>query len=160
VNVVWIVIDCLRADRLGCYGYGRPTTPNLDRLSREATRFSQCISPHIPTQPAHTSFFSGTDVFAHQIVAQGATKEADAGLRLLPQMLRERGYFTAAVDNIGRWIEKPFDLYETYPRWNHNGTRPWRNGEQVTERGLKLIGQCDERQPFFLFLHYWDPHTP
>jgi arylsulfatase A-like enzyme len=160
VNVVWIVIDCLRADRLGCYGYGRPTTPNLDRLSCEATRFTQCISPHIPTHPAHTSFFSGKDVFTHQIVAQGARKEADPGLQLLPQILQERGFYTAAVDNIGRWIERGFEQYETYPRWNHDGSRPWRNGEQVTERGLKLIGRCEERQPFFLFLHYWDPHTP
>jgi arylsulfatase A-like enzyme len=160
VNVVWIIIDCLRADRLGCSGYPRPTTPNLDRVAREGTRFNQCISPHIPTHPAHTSFFSSTDVFSHQIVAQGAKKEADPRLRLLPRLLREHGYFTAAVDNIGRWIEPAFEQYETYPRWNHDGSRPWRNGEQVTERALKLLPRCDERRPFFMFLHYWDPHTP
>jgi arylsulfatase A-like enzyme len=160
VNVVWIIIDCLRADRLGCYGYQRPTTPNLDRLARQATRFTQCISPHIPTQPAHTSFFSSTDVFRHQIVAQAGKKEPDPNLRLLPQILRERGYFTGAVDNIGRWIEPAFEQYETYPRWGHDGSRPWRNGEQVTERSERTIERCAERQPFFLFLHYWDPHTP
>ena len=160
MNVVWIVIECLRADRLGCYGYERPTTPNLDRLAREATRFTQCISPHIPTEPAHTSFFSSKDAFSHQIVAQGGKKEAGPSLRLLPQILRERGYFTAAVDNIGRWIEPAFEQYETYPRWSHDGSKPWRNGEQVTERGLRLLDRCEERQPFFLFLHYWDPHTP
>jgi arylsulfatase A-like enzyme len=160
MNIVWIIIDCLRADRLGCYGYPRPTTPNLDRVAREATRFTQCISPHIPTHPAHTSFFSSTDVFSHQIVAQGAKKEPDSRLRLLPRILRERGYFTAAVDNIGRWIEPAFEQYETYPRWNHDGSRPWRNGEQVTEKALRLLDRCDERQPFFMFLHYWDPHTP
>jgi arylsulfatase A-like enzyme len=160
VNVVWIIIDCLRADRLSCAGYSRPTTPNLDRVAREATRFTQCISPHIPTQPAHTSFFASKDVFSHQIVAQGGTREPEPGLRLLPQILRERGYFTAAVDNIGRWIEPAFDHYETYPRWNHDGSRPWRNGEQVTERALRVIERHDGRRPFFFFFHYWDPHTP
>jgi arylsulfatase A-like enzyme len=164
VNVVWIVIDCLRADRLGCYGYPRPTTPNLDQLAREATRFTQCISPHIPTHPAHTSFFASKDVFSHQIVAQAGKREPDAGLRLLPQLLRERGYLTAAVDNIGRWMEPAFELYETYPRWNHDGSRPWRNGEQVTERALRMVEHCAGAlwagRPFFLFLHYWDPHTP
>jgi arylsulfatase A-like enzyme len=160
VNVVWIVIDCLRADRLGCYGYERPTTPNLDRVAREAARFTQCISPHIPTQPAHTSFFASKDVFTHQIVAQGGKKEPEPGLRLLPQILRERDYFTAAVDNIGRWIEPAFEQYEIYPRWNHDGSKPWRNGEQVTERALRLIEQHDGRRPFFYFFHYWDPHTP
>jgi arylsulfatase A-like enzyme len=160
MNIVWIIIDCLRADRLGCDGYPRPTTPNLDRVAREGTRFTQCISPHIPTHPAHTSFFSSTDVFSHQIVAQGAKKEPEPGLRLLPRILRDRGYYTAAVDNIGRWIEPAFEQYETYPRWNHDGSRPWRNGEQVTEKAMRLLDRCDDRQPFFLFLHYWDPHTP
>ena len=110
MNVVWIVIDCLRSDHMGCYGYGRPTTPNLDRVAREAVRFEQCISPHIPTQPAHTTMFSGRDVFAHQIVAQGGTQELDPSLRLLPDLLRERGYFTGAVDNIGRWFAPAFLL--------------------------------------------------
>jgi arylsulfatase A-like enzyme len=160
VNVVWIVIDCLRADRLGCYGYERPTTPHLDRVAREATRFTQCISPHIPTQPAHTSFFASKDVFSHRIVAQGGKEEPAPGLRLLPQILRERGYFTAAVDNIGRWIEPAFEQYETYPRWNHDGSKPWRNGEQVTERALRLVERCEGKRPFFFFFHYWDPHTP
>jgi len=89
VNVVWIIIDCLRADRLGCYGYNRPTTPHLDRIAREAARFTQCISPHIPTEPAHTSFFAGKDVFSHQIVAQGGKREVEHGLRLLFLVCRD-----------------------------------------------------------------------
>lgn len=161
MNVLWIVIDSLRAHHLGCYGYGRNTSPHIDRLARECVRFEQAISPHIPTQPAHTTFFSGQDVFAHQIVAQGGHQELDARVPLLPALLREAGYFTAAVDNIGRWIEPAFERYEKYPRWNHDGTLPWRNGEEVTAHGLGLLDEAAARdQPFFLFLHYWDPHTP
>ncbi len=165
MNVLWIVIDCLRRDHLGCYGYSRNTSPNIDRLARESIRFDQMISPHIPTQPAHTTLFSGRDVFDHQIVAQGGLQELDAEIRLLSDLLRERGYFTAAVDNIGRWIERSFERYEKYPRWNHDGTLPWRNGEEVTARALSCLQEAAERhrrarQPFLLFLHYWDPHTP
>jgi arylsulfatase A-like enzyme len=161
MNVVWIVIDCLRRDRLGAYGSSRLTTPHLDRLAAQSVRFDQCISPHIPTHPAHTTFFSGRDVFSHQIVAQGGNKELDPAIRLLPDLLHDRGFFTAAVDNIGRWIRPAFDRYEEYPRWDHDGTKPWRNGEQVTERALLLVEDCyQQKQPFFLFLHYWDPHTP
>ncbi|MCC2668332.1 MAG: Arylsulfatase [Armatimonadetes bacterium] len=161
MNVLWIVIDCLRRDHLGCYGYRRNTSPNLDRLARESVRFDQVISPHIPTQPAHTTLFSGRDVFAHQIVAQGGTRELDPSIRLLPQVLREHGYFTGAVDNIGRWIEPAFERYEQYPRWCHDGTLPWRNGEEVTARALDLLREAvGRKQPFFQFLHYWDPHTP
>jgi len=161
LNLLWVVIDCLRRDRLGCYGYRRPTSPHLDRLARECVRFDQAISPHIPTQPAHTTLFTGRDVFAHQIVAQGGEHELDPGIPLLPALLREAGWFTAAVDNIGRWFEPAFERYEHYPRWNHDGTLPWRNGEEVTGRALRLLDdvRADSR-PFFLFLHYWDPHTP
>ena len=84
MNIVWIVIDCLRWDRLGAAGYPRLTTPHLDRLAAQGARFDQCISPHIPTQPAHTTFFSGRDVFSHQIVAQGGTQELPSDVRLLP----------------------------------------------------------------------------
>jgi arylsulfatase A-like enzyme len=160
-NIVWIVVDCLRPDHLGCYGYGRATSPHVDRFARDCVRFEQCISPHIPTHPSHTTLFSGRDVFAHQIVAQGGTKELDPSIRLLPALLRERGYFTGAVDNIGRWIEPAFERYEPYPRWDHDGSRPWRNGEQVTERALALLNAAHgDGRPFFLFFHYWDPHTP
>jgi arylsulfatase A-like enzyme len=160
MNVVWIVIDCLRRDRLGRDSYHRLTTPHLNRLAEQSLRFDQCISPHIPTHPAHTTFFSGQDVFRHQIVAQGGRQELDPAIRLLPDLLRDHGFFTAAVDNIGRWIQPAFDQYDEYPRWDHDGTKPWRNGEQVTERGIRLLNECHARQPFFLFLHYWDPHTP
>ncbi|MGV3721787.1 MAG: sulfatase [Actinomycetota bacterium] len=161
MNVLWIVIDCLRRDHLGCYGYRRNTSPNIDRLARESARFDHVISPHIPTQPAHTTLFTGRDVFEHQIVAQGGKQELDPSIRLLPDLLRERGYFTGAVDNIGRWIEPAFERYEKYPRWLHDGSLPWRNGEEVTARALDLLREAAGRsQPFFLFLHYWDPHTP
>jgi arylsulfatase A-like enzyme len=160
MNVVWIVIDCLRWDRLGG-SYPRLTTPHLSRLAPQGVRFDQCISPHIPTQPAHTTFFSGRDVFSHQIIAQGGRKELDPSIRLLPDLLREQGFFTAAVDNIGRWIAPAFDRYDEYPRWDHDGSKPWRNGEQVTHRGIRLLNDCQAQgRPFFLFLHYWDPHTP
>jgi arylsulfatase A-like enzyme len=161
LNLIWIIIDCLRPDHLGCYGYPRLTSPHIDRFAREAARFETVISPHIPTQPAHTTAFSSRDVFAHQIVAQGGARELDPSVPLLPRLLAERGYFTAAVDNIGRWFAPAFERYLEYPRWNHDGAAPWRNGEQVTAGAMEALAACRSAgRPFFLFLHYWDPHTP
>lgn len=161
MNVVWIVIDCLRRDHLGCCGYARNTSPHLDRLARESVRFDRLVSPHIPTQPAHTTLFTGRDVFAHQIVAQGGRQELDPVVPLLPALLRDAGYYTAAVDNIGRWFAPAFERYEEYPRWNHDGSLPWRNGEEVTRLGLDILTEASAgKRPLFLFLHYWDPHTP
>jgi arylsulfatase A-like enzyme len=161
VNIVWIIVDCLRPDHLGCYGYRRLTSPHIDRFAREAVRFETVLSPHIPTQPAHTTAFSSRDVFSHQIVAQGGARELDPDVPLLPRLLAERGYFTAAVDNIGRWFAPAFERYLEYPRWSHDGAEPWRNGEQVTAGALEALAECRTgSRPFFLFLHYWDPHTP
>lgn len=161
MNIIWIVIDSLRADHLGCYGYARCTSPHIDRFAQGCVRFTQCISPHIPTQPAHTTMFSGLDVFAHHIVAQGGRKELDPAIRLLPQLLRAHGYFTGAVDNIGRWFAPAFERYVSSPRWDHDGSRPWRTGEEVTERALELLNEANrDGRPFFLFVHYWDPHSP
>lgn len=160
MNIVWIIVDCLRPDHLGCYGYPRLTSPHIDRFAREAVRFETVISPHIPTQPAHTTAFSSRDVFGHQIVAQGGERELDPKVPLLPRLLSERGYFTAAVDNIGRWFVPAFERYLEYPRWNHQA-EPWRNGEQVTGGALEALAEAKRAgRPFFLFLHYWDPHTP
>ena len=161
LNVLWIVIDAMRADRVGCYGYHRPTTPNIDKLAESAVRFGQMISPHIPTHPAHTTLFSGLDAFSHQIVAQGGHERPPDGIRYLPQILREHGYFTAAVDNIKLWVEPTFERYVPTERWDHDSSRPWRNGEEVTEKGLRVLEEAASRnQPFLTFLHYWDPHTP
>lgn len=161
MNIVWILIDCLRPDHLGCYGYPRLTSPHIDRFAREAVRFETVLSPHIPTQPAHTTAFSSRDVFGHQIVAQGGERELDPSVPLLPRLLARHGYFTVAVDNIGRWFAPAFERYLEYPRWNHDGAQPWRNGEQVTSAALEALAACrGAGRPFFLFLHYWDPHTP
>ena len=160
MNILCIVIDALRWDRLSCYGYPRRTSPNLELMAAAGVRFTQCLSPHIPTHPAHTTLFSGEDVFAHQVIAQGGHRAPNADVRLIPRWLAERGYFTGAVDNIGLWIQPAFERYERYPRWNHDGSAPWRNAEEVLEYALPLLAEGAERQPFFLFLHFWDPHTP
>jgi arylsulfatase A-like enzyme len=57
--VLWIVWDTVRADRLGVYGYDRPTTPNLDAWSKDARVFEDCISPGSWTVPSHASMFTG-----------------------------------------------------------------------------------------------------
>src|SRR5687768_12550636 len=113
-NVLIIAIDTLRADRLSCYGYGRLTSPHLDRFAREGALFESAYSPHIPTHPGYTTLFTGKDVFTHQIVTQGGPIDLDPGVRQLGEILAEQGYFTGAADNLGRWFKPAFEAYETY----------------------------------------------
>jgi arylsulfatase A-like enzyme len=81
-------------------------------------------------------------------------------VRLLPEILREHGYATAAVDSMERHFSRGFDEYVTY-QWDRSVPTVLRKAETVTEKALPVIDRLrDGERPFFLFLHYWDPHTP
>ena len=160
MNVLLIAIDTLRADRLGCYGHHRQTSPQIDAIARKGTLFEEFIAPFIPTHPGFTTMFSGRDVFDHQIVAQGGKQEPPEQIRFLPEILRDHGYFTAAADNLGRWFDRGYDMYQTF-HWNRDPTRPWRKAEAVNETAFDILDACEAQDaPWFAYLHYWDPHTP
>jgi len=160
MNVLLIDIDTLRADHLGCYGYNRLTSRHIDRLAAQGTLFLDSIAPHIPTHPSHTSLFTGHDVISHQIVAHGGKVDPDPNIKLLAEILAERGYLTAAADNLGRWFERGFQVYRRYA-WESDGIKPQKKAEAVNAVALPLLGECAaQERPFFLFVHYWDPHTP
>ncbi|HIE50753.1 MAG TPA: sulfatase [Armatimonadetes bacterium] len=163
MNVLLIDIDTLRADRLGCYGYRLNTSPHLDKIAAEGVLFVECYASHIPTHPGHATLFTGKDVMTHQIVTQGGKVDLDPSIRQLAELLQENGYFTAAADNMGRWFSRGFEVYEGYS-WSTQLEaleEGWRKAEAVNEKALRLLEQCAaQRKPWFLFLHYWDPHTP
>ena len=91
-NVLYILWDTVRADRLSAYGYDKPTTPHLEQLAKEGTLYERAVSPGIWTLPSHASLFTGLPVTAH-----GATafhKWVDSDLTQLAQVFRDAGYAT------------------------------------------------------------------
>src|SRR2546427_352908 len=92
--VVLITIDTLRADRLGCYGYARAETPNLDRLAQDGIRFRRAFTPAPLTLPAHASLFTGAYPVSHGV------RDNDGSLaardETLATLLRRSGYDTGA----------------------------------------------------------------
>jgi arylsulfatase A-like enzyme len=159
-NILLIAVDTLRADHLSCYGYPRLTSPHIDRLAQHGTRFTEMIAPHIPTGPSFTTIHTGHDVMHHQIVTQGGAVDLDPGIRTLAELLQRLGYFTAAADNLRRYFVRGFDHYQPYA-WDRDPAKPWRKAEAVTRVALDALNRCaGQDKPFFLFVHYWDPHTP
>ena len=159
-NVVLIALDTQRADHLGCYGYHRDTSPNIDALAKQSVVFERCYAPNIPTHPSFTTLFSGKEAVTHDIVNIGGKVPIKDGVRLLPEILADHGFATAAVDNMGRHFTRGFERYEKY-QWDRSDPTVLRKAETVTGAALPVIGDLlDESRPFFLFLHYWDPHTP
>jgi arylsulfatase A-like enzyme len=159
-NILLVSFDTTRADRLGCYGGLRPTSPTIDRIAQAGVRFADHFSPHIPTYPGHTTLFTGRDLFGHGITCQSGVYQPAPDVRMLAEILQEAGYFTAAADNLNRWFSRGFDLYEGY-HWETEKKHAWRRGEAVAETSLRVLRAAKESgRPFFLFLHFWDPHTP
>src|SRR5580700_5533339 len=114
MNVVFIVVDTLRASRLGCYGYPLPTSPTIDQLAASGALFERCIAPGIPTTPAHTTIYTGQHPLTHNIVSHGGAMDLDRKTPVLPELLQRAGYTTAALDNlidIKPWFARGYEYY-------------------------------------------------
>ena len=163
-NVVLISIDTCRADHLSCYGYKRPTTPNIDAVARDGALFKMALTPVPLTTPAHSSMFTGTYPPTHGVHLNTYDHLADSNVTLA-KTLREAGYQTAAF--VGAFpldarfgLNQGFDTYDgRFTEEEKQGFFSRRAGEEVNRPALAWL-EDHARQPFFLFLHYYDAHHP
>jgi len=186
-NILVIVIDAVRARNLGCYGYSKQTSPNIDNLAKEGVLFEDAYSCTNVTDASLTTIFSGKYPLSHGIIRHGPrlSKEEiqkidEYGIRFLPQILRARGYVTLAVDWLDRWHCRGYNYYSGLI--HHAKPRPVRKIDRwlmltsrsyakirksssidearlVTARAKNLITKYRNKK-FFLFLHFWDTHSP
>jgi arylsulfatase A-like enzyme len=155
---VLIVVDTLRADRLGVYGYARPTSPRLDALAARSTVFTRAYS-HAPwTAPAIGSLFTSLEPRDHGIASW--KQPLDGELLTLAEHLKANGYRTSAVVSHGilaphYQFDQGFDRYDASLA---EGRLPRESttAREVTDLGLAAAAAGS--QPFFLWLHYFDPH--
>jgi arylsulfatase A-like enzyme len=161
-DILLVTIDTLRADHLGCYGYFRDTSPNIDALAAESLVFERAYAPLATTLPSHTSLFTGVYPLEHGVLANikhgGMLFVPAPGLRTLAQGLGELGYRSAGIvsaASVGRatGIDSGFEHYSE-PE-GHSRIA----GETVAEvrDWLKTLR---EGESFFLWVHFWDPHLP
>jgi len=157
MNILLIVIDGLRADRLSCMGCTRPTSPAIDAIARDGILFEHCFTPVTPTQPAMTTLLTGQFPLTHMIVAQSGYNTLDPHAPWLPTLLKRNGYATIAVDSLAsekRWFSRgigtsidPEAIYDT---------------PHTCLQLNRLAVGClkEQRSPFFMLLHYYETHTP
>lgn len=159
-NILLIGVDSLRADRLGCYGYSRTTSPHIDRLAAQGTLFEQYWSPHIPTTPGYGSMLTGKDCFGTGIVGL-RQREFAPGVRTLAELLGEAGYATTCVGFTGNAASRGFQHYLEYKAWGNREEAPLRKAEglnEVFQPELDRLVHAGE--PWFVLLRHMDPHTP
>ena len=165
-NVVLISIDTCRADRLGCYGYRRKTSPNIDAVAAEGVIFEHAVTSVPITLPSHSSMLTGTIPLYHR-VRDNNNYRLDSSNITLAEILRDNGFATGAI--IGAFVldslfglDQGFDSYEDDIEEKKDEPRVYyneRKAEEVTR--LANIWLEDHRgDEFFLFLHYFDPHAP
>ncbi len=115
-NIIILVADALRASNLGCYGYKSFTSPNIDKLTRQASLFNNVYASSANTDPAFTSIITGLYPAAHGIlyhanmIPEEQTKKIEK-IRFLQEILGEAGYRTCGIDFLGRWHKRSFDHY-------------------------------------------------
>jgi len=165
-NIIMIVVDTLRVDRVGAFGFPSNATPNLDAFLKKGVLFTQARTSEPLTAPSMISVM--TSLYPHE---HGASRN---GLRMYPnqlsfsRILMSMGYHTNAI--LGNWtlrdgltgMAEHFDEYHEIlkrKRWfGLIGAES--TAHDITESGLAYLKRRNEAEPFFLWLHYADPHAP
>jgi arylsulfatase A-like enzyme len=159
-NVLLIVVDTLRANHLGSYGYHHPTSPNIDALAASGVLAERMFCEAIPTQPAFTTLASGQHPIEHGIIAHNDEAVLERKTRLMAEVFLEAGYVTCAVDNLGRarpWFQRGYEciIDPSLRRILPMGV----TCDEINERAIPWL-RAFGREPFFMMIHYWDPHVP
>ncbi|MBN2199406.1 MAG: sulfatase [Candidatus Aminicenantes bacterium] len=155
-NVILITADTLRADHLGCYGSPYVRTPNLDRLAKEGVLFENHFSNANVTNPSHITILSSLYAKDHDV--HDNTTPVSPHVTLLPERLRAQGFRTAAFTSVVHLnpplsgLGQGFDDFSFSPLIERSAA--------LTNRAV--FSWLDEHggEPFFLWIHYFDPHVP
>lgn len=171
MRVLLIDIDTLRPDHMGCYGYARNTTPNMDRVAREGVIMEQCYCSDAPCLPSRAALISGVFGIRNGAVGHGGTA-ADRRLTgpergftdqwdndNFHMLFRKAGLYAASISTFGErhsswWFQAGFNEV-------HNvGGRGGESGEEVLPVAMDWLERSRGRDNWYLHLHLWDPHTP
>lgn len=171
MKVLYIDCDTLRPDHLGCYGYPRNTSPNIDAVAEDAVVFDRYYCSDAPCLPSRAALMTGKFGFHTGVINHGGLM---ADMRLdgtdrgftdrngccnLPFVFRRAGLYTASISTFPErhsawWFNAGFQEM-------HNvGKGGMESAEEVTPVALRWLKQNQDREDWFLHVHYWDPHTP
>jgi arylsulfatase A-like enzyme len=158
--IVLVTIDTLRADHLGAYGYGRPTSPFLDRLAREGVLFENAFASSSMTAACHASLFTGLHPPQHgvRLNDEGFSSASHRRFRTLAETLAGAGYTTGAFSAVG-FLNSIAQGFETVDAGSGDYLR-YRQADAVIDRALAWLGKRKRDERFFLWVHLFDVHPP
>ena len=170
-RILWIDIDTLRPDHLGCYGYHRNTSPNIDRLAADGVRFDHCHVSDAPCLPSRAALVTGRFGIHNGAVGHGGTAAdlildgPDRGFRSgldytsFMSCLRRLGMRTVTVSPFGE-RHSAWWWYAGFNEAYNTGRGGLESAEEITPVALDWIKRNARSDSWFLHVNYWDPHTP
>ncbi len=172
MRVLILDLDTLRPDHLGCYGYHRDTSPNIDRIAAQGTRFNEYYAPDAPCLPSRAALVSGMHGIRNGAVNHGGTcadmrlEGADRGFRSemannsLWSIFRRAGMHTCTISPFAERHSSFWFLAGMNEVHNHAGKGGMESAEEVTPVVLDWLDDNRNRENWILHINYWDPHTP
>ncbi|MCH2107073.1 MAG: sulfatase, partial [Planctomycetes bacterium] len=173
-NLLLITLDTTRADYLGAYGGDVAETPHMDALASRGARFDLALSSSAVTPVSHATILTGLYPYEHglRVLSAASGYRLSEEVPTLTTTLKEKGYKTIAVHSAfpvsGHFgFDHGFDVFESFQvemersnqvqdRWDVS--RGQRRSDETTDITLRSLQGTDG--PFFLWVHYWDPHDP
>jgi choline-sulfatase len=171
MRFLYLDIDCLRPDHLGCYGYERATSPTIDKIASEGVRFDNVYVSDAPCLPSRTALFSGrfgthTGVINHggvaaDMLADGADRgfSSTLGRTSWVRCLRDLGLTTATISPFG----ERHSAWHFYANFNHivnPGRRGLDSADEIAREAISWLRSHGAADNWFLHVNFWDPHTP
>lgn len=171
MRILFLDLDTLRPDHLGCYGYGRNTSPNIDAVANRGVRFEDYFCSDAPCLPSRAALMSGRFGIHTGVVGHGGTA---ADLRLegsprgfrdrmaydsLPASLRAAGLRTVSISPFAE-RHAAWWFYAGFSEMHNTGKGGIESAEEVTPTVLRWIDSNAKQDNWFLHVNYWDPHTP
>jgi choline-sulfatase len=171
MRLLYIDIDTLRADHLGCYGYHRASSPSIDAIAAEAILFERVYASDVPCLPSRTALLTGRFGIHNGVVNHGGT-DADPAIdgahrgffsRLhldsFPNQLKQAGLRTVTVGSFAQ-RHSAFHWHAGFDETYNVGKWGMETAEEVYEVAADWLKRCGSRDGWFLHVHLWDPHAP
>jgi arylsulfatase A-like enzyme len=171
MRILYIDIDSLRPDHLGCYGYHRDTSPNIDRIAAQGVRFTNCYAPDAPCLPSRTALFSGRTGFHTGVVNHGGVAGQPFiegpqrafrdrfGLTSFISAMKNAGLHTCTISPFGE-RHSAWHWYAGFKEVHNPGKGGMENADEVSPLAVEWIERHGASDNWFLHMNFWDPHTP
>lgn len=171
MRVLLLDLDSTNPNHLGCYGYHRNTSPNIDRIAAEGVRFDNTYTSDAPCLPSRTALMTGRFGIHNGVVGHGGTaadiRHEGPGRQFhdrlanesFPALFRQAGMKTTLISPFGE-RHSSWNFYAGFNEIYNTGKRGMESAEEVTPVVLDWLERNAANENWMLYVNFWDPHTP